>query len=121
MGMSDEFEQLHFGSPTAGDPAAESDGDGTNNLNEYRAGTNPRNPASRFRILSTVKNSGSVTLTFTSESGKSYWVEDAENLGPNPGWNLLETNISGTGSPVPITDNTATGQLRRFYRVLVLP
>jgi len=39
--MPDEFEQQYFGSPTAGDPAADNDGDGTNNLSEYRAGTDP--------------------------------------------------------------------------------
>jgi glucose/arabinose dehydrogenase len=40
-GMSDAFETQYFGSPTAGDPMADDDGDGLPNLQEYREGRNP--------------------------------------------------------------------------------
>jgi hypothetical protein len=40
-GMSDAFETQFFGSATAGDPAADSDGDGIPNLVEYYERTNP--------------------------------------------------------------------------------
>ena len=45
-GMSDEFEQRHFGNPTAADPEADNDGDGALNREEYLAGTNPRDASS---------------------------------------------------------------------------
>ncbi len=40
-GMSDTFENAHFGGPTAGDASADGDGDGVRNLYEYQEGLDP--------------------------------------------------------------------------------
>ena len=40
-GLPDFWEQLHFGSPTAGDAGGDEDGDGVVNLDEYRLGRDP--------------------------------------------------------------------------------
>lgn len=40
-GMSDEFESLHFGSATGGNPNADPDSDGRPNRREFLQGTNP--------------------------------------------------------------------------------
>lgn len=61
-------------------------------------------------------NSGVLTLSFTSETGRTYAVEFKNQLQPGP-WQVL-TNVSGTGTFVPITDTT-TAILSRFYRVRV--
>jgi len=120
-GMADEFEQAYFGSPTAGDPALDSDGDGTSNLAEFRAGTVPTNPASVFKITSTSKIAGgAVAFSFSSVSGKSYRVDFRNSLGSGD-WMPLQTNIAGTGANITITDNSAAGEPERFYRVVVLP
>ena len=121
-GMSDDFDQQHFGHPTNGDPSADADGDGMNNLNEHRAGTHPKNAASVLRILSSVRNAdGSATLTFSSVSGKRYRAEYSSVFGTGGTWRPLQTNIDGTGGNIPVTDTGALFEPRRFYRVLLLP
>jgi hypothetical protein len=64
-------------------PQADSDGDGQSNGEEYRAGTNPTNAASVFRILSATRNvAGQVTLVWSSVGCTRYRVEYANgNLG----------------------------------------
>jgi hypothetical protein len=61
-------------------------------------------------------NSGVLTLSFTSEEGRTYAVEYKDQLQSGP-WQVL-TNVSGTGAFVPITDKTTTSP-SRFYRVRV--
>lgn len=120
-GMSDEFEQAYFGSPTAGDPALDSDGDGKTNLEEFRAGTVPTNPASAFKVTSTSRIAGgAVTFSFASVSGKNYRVDYRISFASGD-WIPLQTNIAGTGADVTVTDNSAAGEPGRFYRVVVLP
>ena len=120
--MSDDFEQLYFADSLAGDPAADTDGDGQSNLAEYRAGTDPTNSASVFRILSATRNeSGEVTLVFSSVAGKIYRAESSATLDSDAVWNPVQSDIAGTGGNLPVTDTTAAGELRRFYRVAVVP
>lgn len=79
-GMSHEFEQQYFGDPTAADPAADRDGDGMNNLNEFRAGTNPIDPASVFRITEIRRQGNDIVILFPAAPDKSYRVEAGPNL-----------------------------------------
>src|SRR5207247_1582334 len=46
-GMDDAYETAYFGD-LSHDGLADSDGDGVSDLMEYKTGTNPMNPASRF-------------------------------------------------------------------------
>ena len=47
-GLPDDWEQEHFGSPTAGSPDDDDDNDGYSNRDEYWAGSNPTNASSFF-------------------------------------------------------------------------
>ncbi len=121
-GMSNDFEQQHFGSPTGGDAAEDSDGDGATNRDEYLAGTNPISSASHFRIASMVRETnGIVNFTFTSVNGKAYQAEYTDTLSPTGTWTPLQTNIVGTGATISVVDNGANGEPRRIYRVKITP
>jgi len=55
-----------------------------------------------------------LSLTFTTEFGPTYFVEYKSSL-TAPSWNPL-TNVAGTGTPFTIVDN-GTNQASRFFRL----
>jgi hypothetical protein len=61
-------------------------------------------------------NSATFMLTVPTEVGPTYVVEYKDSL-EDPSWNVL-TTLSGTGTPIPVTDNGLTNT-PRFYRVRV--
>ena len=82
-GMPDSWEQSHALNPlAAADAALDADSDGQTNLAEYRAGTDPRDPLSRFAITEIAVTPGSVSLTWSSVPGRRYhlqWTDDLIN------------------------------------------
>lgn len=93
------------------------DGDGMNNLAEFRAGTNPTNAASVFKLTGLNPGSGSVAM-LPSVSGINYRVETRDDVGAG-GWLLLVDQILGTGSSLMIGDTNAAVLPKRFYRAAV--
>jgi hypothetical protein len=80
-GMSNEWELEYYGGVTNGSASADSDGDGCNNLDEFRNGSNPTNEASCFEItLSPDTGSNELTLGWTSVPGREYDVHWTTNL-----------------------------------------
>lgn len=70
-GMPDTWEQAHRFDPlNAADAAFDADPDGQMNLNEYRAGTDPREGASRFAIVEIIHDMNGVSLTWRSAPGR---------------------------------------------------
>lgn len=53
-------------------------------------------------------------------NGLNYGVEWNTDLAAGT-WNTLQDNVPGTGANVLVTDTTALGQPKRFYRVKLLP
>ena len=94
-GLLDAWETQHFGA-TGAAGNADADGDGTSNLMEYLAGTDPRSGTSVFRPSSRVE-SGKLILTVPTVSGRSYRVWGTSNLQGT--WTAHDT-ISGDGSTV---------------------
>jgi hypothetical protein len=94
-GLPDAWEIKHFGAIGV-DPAADADGDGTTNLIEYLAGTDPRNPASAFRPTSHTSG-GDLVLTIPTASDRNYRVWGTANLQGT--WTEHDT-IRGDGSIV---------------------
>jgi rhamnogalacturonyl hydrolase YesR len=55
------------------------------------------------------------TISFPTLAGKNYFVQYLDSLAPNASWNVLATNVSGSGAVISITDTNPPA--KRFYRV----
>lgn len=120
-GLPDDYELARgFHPASSADAGLDADGDGSSNLAEYLAGTDPRDPRSSLRA----SLAGLGALTFTPGAGRSYTVEYSDQLATGP-WQSLLTGIMGGGSPVTLQLGPAgpfhEPPPRRFYRVRLLP
>ena len=120
-GMPDAFEQQYFASPTAGDPAADQDGDGMNNLNEFRAGTSPIDPLSVFRITEIRRQGSDILIVFPAAPDKSYRVESDPSLTGGFLTTVATIPATSTGGTRTVTDPGAATAPARFYRAVVVP
>ena len=100
--------------------AANADGDGANNWQEYVAGTDPTDPNSVLRVSTgqaVAETSQDCVVQWPSVAGKSYIIErSASVFGPN--WIPVSTN---TGSGTDMVFHDSSGGAVRFYRVRVDP
>jgi hypothetical protein len=94
-------------------PAGDLDNDGMNNLQEYRAGTNPRDSQSRLEIAAIAVNED-VVLTFQAVSNRLYTVEFTDSLGA-PWQSLTVVALRPTNHTATVTD--APLRTNRFYRL----
>jgi hypothetical protein len=53
-------------------------------------------------------------ISFPTAGGKKYFVQYLDSFVPDANWNVLATNISGSGAVVSIADTNPPA--RRFYR-----
>lgn len=116
-GLPDDWEQLIFGdlSQTS---AGDFDGDGANNLDEFRAGTDPKKSASRFAVVDLQAGPGiRASLRFTYAASRQYRVETSDRIG---GWSLAAGRIQffGNGEAVWNAD-TASDSAEQYFRVVV--
>lgn len=129
-GLPDSWELQFFYSKNAAQPAADSDGDGLNNLQEYQLGTNPKSAASTFRLTALRFAPSQPGLSWTSVGGKTYKVLCSD--GPREPFSdlllLAETNApAGVETSSHFLDTGAYGpgpftNAVRWYRVkLVIP
>lgn len=119
-GIPDAWMTRYFGHPS-GKPEdlstakQDADDDGMTNLQEYLAGTDPRDPASALRLI--MATDTSVELSFTAAADRSYTVEYSDSLAPTD-WQRL-ADIPALSSPptrtVQIPDPTPNST--RYYRV----
>lgn len=124
-GLPDWWEQQYFGGLSK-TPDADSDRDGTTNLEEFNAGTNPASATSVLRISSvqwSIADDGFL-LTWPSVPGKTYQVQYADS--PAGPWfeDLPDSRLVGQDGQISLSyiDVTAAAVPRRFYRArLVLP
>jgi hypothetical protein len=124
-GIPDAWMNARFGHNLgqAGDKSRASDdadGDGLTNLQEFRAGTDPKSAASVLRISGVDKVGTAVRVSFPTVTGKTYRLESRDDL-VSGSWNVLTDQVFGTGSTLQITDPSAAGLAKRFYRVVVEP
>lgn len=122
----------YFGSTfnLAAGPDADPDGDGQNNMAEFLSGTNPTNSVSAFRIISAVRQSTSVVITWTTAGGRTNVVQTSAG-GENGGYttNFVDITtpphliVSGSGDATTnyVDSGGATNAPARYYRIRLVP
>lgn len=91
-GLPDAWEEQYFAGQVV-DPLADSDGDGTSNLMEYLAGTNPSDRSSKFQPTGTLDGL-TYTMPIQTVQGRTYKVWVTKDLST---WTLHQT-YSGDGT-----------------------
>jgi hypothetical protein len=80
-GLLDAWEIANGLDPASpADAALDSDGDGYTNLEEFRAGSNPRERQSVLRFSMAVSEFGFVFMTFEAGAGRSYEVQFTDDV-----------------------------------------
>lgn len=120
-GLPDGWEQQYAGGIHALSPTNDLDADGSNNLAEWIARTDPTNPASVFRTEALACTGNLATVTFTGWSNRLYSVYSCDALPANSNWNVASTRaFPGADGPTTWTDTNLTAAVTaRFYRVEV--
>ena len=118
-GMPDSWEdQYGFNKNSAADAALDFDGDGMTNLQEYLAGTHPKQAESALSLTAS-RNGAVAELRFMAVAGRTYTILYSDVLATPTSWQRF-TDVpaqAGTQSVV-IPDSTLTGGAQRFYRIV---
>lgn len=122
-GIPGAWRQQYFGNnPTTNNlscATCDPDGDGFSNLQEYLAGAFPLDAASYLRVAASL-SAGNVILSLDSAANRFYSLESATNLSAG-GWQVISSNLPGTGGLLQITNAEVQQQIQRFYRISVQP
>lgn len=111
-----------YGLPTDGTADfTDTDGEGLNNWQEWRAGTVPTNALSALRMLSPTGSASGITLSWESVNTRNYWLERASGLSMQPVFSIIAPNLAGQAGTTTYTDTNATVTGPFFYRVGVQP
>jgi hypothetical protein len=95
------------------------DGDGLNNWQEWRSGTNPTDALSALRLSSPASSRAGLMLSWPSVSGLNYVLERGTDLGTQAPFLPLATNVIGQPGTTTFMDTNALGTGAFFYRVAV--
>lgn len=122
--MPDQWEIQNELNPSSNDANLDPDGDGLSNLNEYVAGTNPKNNLSKFSTA--ITTTGTIyRLQFQTSLGRSYEIEGSTDL---KNWVSLYT-LAGSGATETVPFDLSSPDLsallgaivtqRCFFRVII--
>ena len=97
----------------------DSDGDGATDIEEWRAGTSPKDAASRLRVsLPETLPNGTVRFTWDAATGRLYALETSNDL---LAWVRVSDLTRATGGPLSVTLPALDPRLSYFFRVVVTP
>ncbi|MBN2505725.1 MAG: sulfatase-like hydrolase/transferase [Verrucomicrobia bacterium] len=97
---------------------ADTDGDGTPDGAEVRAGTNPLDPASNFVAFLTVTNGEPRQISWPGRTGATYRAEQSETLQPGS-WALVREHIPGEDGTMQLDLSSVPPAPVRFFRVML--
>ena len=118
-GLADAWEQQYFGSLSA-NPGDDPDGDGMNNLREFRAGTNPADAQSLFEVVEISKVPNGISVRWSSQAGRSYRVRRATTpLATLAEYDVVQGNLAATPPINQFIDTTVGTGAHFFYLIEV--
>lgn len=100
-GLPDAWEAFHFGDIAGQDGAADTDGDGCTEAEEYIAGTAPNDAGSRL-VVAAFSNASGWAIVFPAASGRVYRVQAAAGPGQST-WRDVLTNRATADGPLEMT------------------
>ena len=93
------------------------DGDGQNNWQECRAGTDPTNSVSALRLLTPLLSTNGLLVRWQSVHGRKYFLERGPSLGSQGVSSPVASDVAGQSDTTIFTDTNAVGAGPFFYRV----
>ncbi len=96
------------------------DGDGFSNLQEFALGTNPMDSSSTFKVKTIERNGNSLTITWSSVSGKKYQVEAATLLNPIT-WQIVGEVLTANSGETTKAVTVPAEASAYFLRVNLVP
>jgi hypothetical protein len=97
--------------------AADPDGDGASNFQEWGARTVPTEGSSVLKLATPIFDASGSTLTWQSVSGLSYYIQRATNFSPASNFISIQSNILGQAGTTTFKDTNALDQFSALYRV----
>jgi hypothetical protein len=119
-GMDDDWEVAYFGNLLRSG-VGDFDSDGSSDLDEFLAGTDPTNSGSVLRVLTVSPAGGASTrVIWVGSPTRRYRVEYKDDLAALA-WFEVNGTVSWNGHVGSITDASAPAIGHRFYRVVRVP
>ncbi len=116
-GLSDAWENLHFGDPTNA-VATAVNASGISNGDSFTTGTDPNDPAGALRITHVEFKPASTRVTWSAVPYAAYRVESSTNLQSGSGWVYRERTVSGPLAGPLLYVDTSGNALVEFFRIV---